>query len=327
MIGPGCLAIGSAVVVGVAVVAISALIYGYVDAMRQVREAQNASRDLWREAWDARKETWQAQDDSRAAQEKAEQLAKKVAEVQEEAMQAQGEVESLQEKVVQAQKEALQTRKQWRQTKAEAAQIFGKVSRAKLDLQMAESECDHAHDVVDGVLADLAKLREKLDESKLGRRAVCVCACMRMSVFVCVSLCLCLAVCVRASAVITWKHSQWGIQCYCAKLLCEIYVPIYIIFKKDNFFISVVLILKSESKQQLSPTHRSLCRLLVQRGVAGAAPWMDQVPGARGSESAVRLMRRVRGFETDPCIATDKCSLFVTVQSCYHISAVVLGRM
>lgn len=86
-------------------------------------------------------------------------------------MQAQGEVESLQEKVVQAQKEALQTRKQWRQTKAEAAQIFGKVSRAKLDLQMAESECDHAHDVVDGVLADLAKLREKLDESKLDHSA------------------------------------------------------------------------------------------------------------------------------------------------------------
>ncbi|XP_027221913.2 moesin isoform X2 [Penaeus vannamei] len=165
------LKIAFAVVVGVAVVAISALIYGYVDAMRQVREAQNASRDLWREAWDARKETWQAQDDSRAAQEKAEQLAKKVAEVQEEAMQAQGEVESLQEKVVQAQKEALQTRKQWRQTKAEAAQIFGKVSRAKLDLQMAESECDHAHDVVDGVLADLAKLREKLDESKLDHSA------------------------------------------------------------------------------------------------------------------------------------------------------------
>ncbi|XP_037780394.1 uncharacterized protein LOC119576818 [Penaeus monodon] len=165
------LKIAFAVVVSVAVVAISALIYGYVDAMRQVREAQTASRDLWREAWDARKETWQAQDDTRAAQEKAEQLAKKVAEVQEEAVQAQGEVENLQEKVVQAQKEALQTRKQWRQTKAEAAQILQKVSRAKLDLQMAESECDHAHEVVDGVLADLGKLKEKLEEGKLDHSA------------------------------------------------------------------------------------------------------------------------------------------------------------
>ncbi|XP_047470105.1 uncharacterized protein LOC125025863 [Penaeus chinensis] len=161
------LKIAFGVVVSIAVIAISALIYGYVDAMRQVREAQTASRDLWHEAWDARKETWQAQDDTRAAQEKAEQLAKKVAEVQEEALEAQGEVETLQEKVVQAQKDALQTRKQWLQTKAEAAQILQKVSRAKLDLQMAESECEHAHKVVDDVIADLGKLKKKLEASKL----------------------------------------------------------------------------------------------------------------------------------------------------------------
>ncbi|XP_063587176.1 uncharacterized protein LOC134764581 [Penaeus indicus] len=165
------LKIAFSAVVGIAVIAISALIYGYVDAMRQVREVQTASRDLYREAWDARKETWQAQNDTRAAQEKAEQLVKKMAELQGEVLEARGEVESLQEKVVQAQNETLKTRRQWLQTKAEAAQIIQKVSRAKLDLQVAESECEHAHKVVDGVLADLGKLKKKLVGSKLGHSA------------------------------------------------------------------------------------------------------------------------------------------------------------